>query len=103
MPKAMLSAKSVEGTFSLTGDLTLETVTDLWDQSQSLFNKSKSPIWLELESVMQSDSAGIALLIAWARQMRQQKKEFFLTHPPEQMQAIARVSGLTNLLPFILK
>lgn len=103
MPKATLRIKSIEGTLSLDGDLTLETVTDLWTQSQSLFNKMKSPIYLELQKVTQSDSAGIALLIAWVRYLQQQKKEMFLSHPPEQMQAIARVSGLINLLPFLLK
>jgi phospholipid transport system transporter-binding protein len=101
MPEAELKTKSMaEGTLSLSGKLTLDTVKHLWEQGKSLFDQMQSPIRLEMQNVTQSDSAGVALLIAWVRYLRQQKKEILLVHPSQQMQAIVRVSGLTNLLPF---
>lgn len=101
--KATLTLQAVENTLAVLGELTFATVTDLWQQSQSLFNSEQSPILLDLKNVTQSDSAGVALLIAWVRDFKQQDREIFLVNPPEQMQAIIRISGLHNVLPFVLR
>lgn len=81
------------------GKLTLGNVASLWASSKPLFDITPTPIKLDLKAVTQSDSAGVALLIAWVRYARQQDKEIHLMHLPEQMRAIIKVSGLSNLLP----
>lgn len=101
MPNASLTTNSSSQHLLLKGDLTLQNVTTLWHESKILFDRAQSPVHLELKDVTQSDSAGIALLIAWVRTLRQQKKEIYLKNPSPQMQAIAEISGLTHLLPFI--
>lgn len=81
------------------GKLTFVTVASLWASSKPLLQAATSPIQLNLKSVTQSDSAGVALLIAWVRCARQQSKEIHLMNLPEQMRAIIKVSGLSHLLP----
>jgi len=99
MANVDLTTQSATGIMSLRGDLTLTTVADLWIRSQPLFAQAKSPIQLDLQNVVQSDSAGVALLIAWIRHLRQERKELLLLNLPAQMQAIIQVSGLSRLLP----
>lgn len=93
----------VASTLALNGELTLKTVTNLWNISNSFFAETKSPILLDLQNVTQSDSAGVALLIAWVRYVRQQNKEISLINLPAQMSAIINISGLNKILPINTK
>ncbi len=90
---------SSNGMLLPTGKLNFATVASLWASSKPLLDATPSPIQLDLKTVTQSDSAGVALLIAWVRYARQQNKEIHLMHLPEQMRAIIKVSGLSKLLP----
>lgn len=87
------------GMFLLVGKLTFSSVASLWNRSKLLLETTPSPIQIDLKSVTQSDSAGVALLISWVRYARQLNKEMHLMHLPEQMRAIIKVSGLSQLLP----
>lgn len=91
-----------KGVITLRGELTLTTVKELWENSRSFFDGQKTPLKIDLTQITQSDSAGVALLIAWVRLAHQQKREIFLISLPKQMQAIIRVSGLENLLPVVV-
>jgi len=87
------------GNFKLSGLLTITTVSDLWHESQKLFTNDANEIVLDLAGVSQSDSAGVALLIALVRQARMNKKKISFTHLPSQMLAMLKVSGLEQVLP----
>lgn len=87
------------GNFKLSGLLTITTVSDLWSQSTTLFAGDTPEVILDLADVSQSDSAGVALLIALVRQARMNKKKICFTHLPAQMLAMLKVSGLEQVLP----
>lgn len=85
------------GRFQVQGELTFASVAALMEQAAELF--SASDCVLDLAAVERADSAGLALLIHWLRQARRQGCELRLLHVPEQMLAMARVSGLEPILP----
>jgi len=56
-------------------------------------------ITVDLADVERSDSAGVALLVQWMREVRSQGKSITYLNIPSQMLAIARVSSLDTVLP----
>ncbi len=86
------------GGFLLTGALTFETVPALWRQSVALFDNSDS-VTLDLHGITHTDSAGLALLIEWLRIARGKNRAIVFKNIPPQMMAIAKVSGLEQILP----
>ncbi len=54
---------------------------------------------VDLREVERSDSAGVALLVAWMRSARQAQRDIRFLNMPSQMLNIARVSGLDAILP----
>lgn len=84
--------------FNVSGELTLDTAKAVLSESTNLFD-SAARIDIDLTNVTRADSAGLALLIAWMRQARQGSKPIEFQHVPSQMMAIAKASGLDEILP----
>jgi phospholipid transport system transporter-binding protein len=87
-----------DGTFSLSGELSFASVPEVWKAAESLF-EGASQFEIDLSEVTRSDSSGLALLVEWARYARREGKEIRFVRVPDQMIAIARVSGLDRVLP----
>ena len=87
------------GRFQLTGDLSFASVPQVYAQGHALFNGQAATLVLDLSSVERTDSAGLALLVAWLRQARHQRKDLRFQNIPAQLLAIAKASGLENILP----
>ena len=85
------------GRFKLKGALTFETVPEILRVSSTLFTEFKQ-LEIDLADVSQGDSTGVALLLAWIRQARAQKKSIVFMHIPSQLLMIAKVSNLDNFL-----
>lgn len=85
-----------DGRLYLAGKLSLETVPGLLAQCQSFAGEGK--LIIDLEGVERADSAGVALLVKWQRDARQQQRTISFQNIPPQMLAIARVSGVDELL-----
>lgn len=83
----------------LSGDLDKHTVPAALKQARQLILGAGGPIRLDLGAVTRADSAGIAMLLDCMRQARQAGLEVRFQRVPEQMLAIARVSGLDHILP----
>lgn len=96
---ASLEARA-SGEFAVVGELTFETVPGLWQQADQLF-RNASALQLDLSGVSRSDSSGVAMLVGWVRQAREQQRELKFTNTPDQMAAIVRVSGLDRVLPIV--
>ena len=96
---AELRSGKLEGRFQVVGDLDVSTVTAVWRRARDLFDSSPQ-LSIDLSGVSKSDSAGLALLIDWTRHARAAHQEIRFENIPDQMLAIARVSGLDNVLPF---
>lgn len=90
-------AQQGEGRYRVSGELSFATVTDLLLQSRSLFAGEPS-IELDLSGVTYADSAGLSLLIEWLRQARLQGKHLHYLALPAQLQALANISEVDDLL-----
>lgn len=90
-------SKTAAGIFTVEGDFNYDTAAALWTTSKALLATAPSPIRIDLSGITHSDSAGVALLIAWLRSARQQKKTIQFLHLPVQITAILKVSGLETI------
>jgi phospholipid transport system transporter-binding protein len=88
---------SSDGRIRVSGELSFKTVPALVLESQDYF-KNGNGLDVDLAGVSRADSAGVALLIEWQRQAQKQKKSISFYNIPSQMLAIARLSGVDELL-----
>lgn len=95
MSQPRLESKD-DGCLHLTGELSMETAPGLLAQRQLFAGKDE--LTIDLEGVERADSAGVALLVWWQREAHQQQRVISFQNIPPQMLAIARVSGVDELL-----
>lgn len=96
MPEARLEPCG-DGCYRVIGRLTFATVPAL---EGAVDGADDAPaLSFDLSGVEHADSAGVALIVAWARAARRKGKVIGFLNVPAQMQAVARVSGLERLLP----
>ena len=86
-----------DGRLLLTGELSMDTVPELLKQGH-LQNGSDAQIRVDLQGVERADSAGVALLVEWQRAASCQQRSISFQNIPSQMLAIARLSGVDELL-----
>ncbi len=86
------------GRFRLSGELSFANVMAVRDRAARLF-AGHAELWVELRRVERADSAGVALLVQWAKDAAAQRRTIHFTDLPPQMLAIARVCGLDRVLP----
>ncbi len=96
MSKARLEALGT-GRFRVSGVLDASTAADVLEQSESRFAQAPQ-IDVDLGGVGESDSAGLALLIEWLRAARQSGKQIRFANVPAQIQALARISEVEDLI-----
>jgi len=87
-----------QGSWLLVGDLSFTTVQDLRG-GLDIKSADRPGISIDLAGVTRSDSAGLALLIEWLRESERLGKTITFLNMPAQMQSIARVCGLEDILP----
>lgn len=87
-----------EGRIAVRGPLRYATVPGLWQAARQLATEAPLVI-VDLSGVTESDSASIALLLEWMREVQGRGGEIRFSGMPKQLEAIARVSGLEGLLP----
>jgi len=86
-----------DGEFSIRGALTFDTVRQVMELSKPLF-VDHDVIHIDLADVTKSDSAGLALLLEWVNWGRHYVHEIRYRNVPEQIQAIAKISEVSDLL-----
>jgi ABC-type transporter Mla MlaB component len=85
------------GRCALSGALTLETAPWLWRELSTgglLVGASEA----DLAGVAESDSAGLALLVAWRASRRQAGGELNFTGVPHRLQLLAELTGAQGVL-----
>ena len=87
-----------EGRVAVRGPLRYATVPGLWQAARKLATEAPL-VTVDLSGVTESDSAALALLLEWMREVRGRGGEIRCAGRPNQLEAIARVSGLEGLLP----
>ena len=99
-PSANIKSSS-DGRWQVSGELSLKTVSGLVSKGRDLFNSNSNgsnDLNVDLSGVSRADSAGLALLIEWQRQAQGQNRSICFHNIPSQMLAIARLSGVDDLL-----
>lgn len=84
------------GAWRVEGELTFASVPALQDQTPERFDAP--PATLDLAGVRRMDSAGIALIVEWAGRARRAGGVMRLVNVPAGMAALAKTTGLTELL-----
>ena len=87
-----------DGRYRLPEALTFATTPQLYLQTGNMFNTPLPLLTFDLAGVTRVDSAGLALLLEWLREARRRGKEIRFQNIPEQLAAIAKVSGLSDIL-----
>jgi phospholipid transport system transporter-binding protein len=82
--------------FRVTGPMTFATVAELLRQSERQL--TTGAVEIDLSRVVESDSAGLALLIEWMRLARKHNGSVVFTNVPPQLSALARISEVDELL-----
>ncbi len=88
-----------DGVYRLVGQLDFNTVPELWQSSEVMFAPQSKRVVVDLLEVSRADSAGLALLVGWIRRARARGVETEFRNIPDQLLAIARVSGVEDMLP----
>ena len=86
-----------DGRLLLRGELSMDTVPELLKQGH-VQSGGDAEIRVDLQGVERADSAGVALLIEWQRAASRQQRSISFQNIPSQMLAIARLSGVDELL-----
>jgi phospholipid transport system transporter-binding protein len=93
-----VTIKGANGEYEIHGELSFDTVADLWRDGINLFDGGDD-VYIDLRGVTRSDSAGLVLLVEWMRCLRERQRQIHFANIPQQMLDIARVSSLDNILP----
>jgi phospholipid transport system transporter-binding protein len=96
MSEAQLEALG-EARYRLSGELSIDTVPAVLRHAKHLFDDDGT-VQVDLGGVSRADSAGVALLVDWRTEAQRRKRQIVFTQVPPQMLAIARVSGVAELL-----
>ena len=92
--------KQKEGMYAIEGELNMQTVPEISHQLQDLISRHGSESFtLDLSLVSRSDSAGVALLVDAMQNAKKVKSTLLFSNLPQQMQDIAGISGLLDILP----
>ncbi len=87
-----------DGCYRLPEALTFVTTPRLYLQTGEVFTTPLARLTFDLAGVQRVDSAGLALLLEWLREAQRRGKEIRFQNIPGQLAAIAKVSGLNDIL-----
>lgn len=82
--------------YLLTGELTFNTVVEVWKRSAELF-AGGGPLIVDCAGITRSDSSALALFLEWNRLAQQQRRTINYRNLPPSLIAVAAVSGGANL------
>lgn len=89
-----------DGELALAGVLDYSTGPALREQGGRLIAASKaSALRLDCTAVERSSSVGLSLLLSFTRDARKAGKTLLIAGMPKEMQDIAKVGGLLEILP----
>ena len=86
--------------FAIEGELNMQSVPEASKLLAELMSESSTTnLTLDLTLISRSDSAGVALLIDAMQLAKVSKMTLVFSNLPQQMQDIAGISGLLDILP----
>ena len=94
----VLLTKISDDQFTVSGELMMDTVMSVLNQINGYLN-GQSKISIDFSKVENSDSAALALIIAWLAKAKLSNIEVRLHKLPQQILDIAKASDLLEILP----
>ena len=82
---------------SLVGTLTVNSVLTIRTQALQFIQQMEKIVTVDLQELHHTDSAGLVLLLEWLSAAMQWHKRLAFTHVPQQLLALASVSGVEHL------
>lgn len=79
------------------GEINIKTVTTLRQCGDSLISEIDTPV-IDFKGVTQSDSSGLALMMAWKRAAKKGNKTVQFINVPPSLRAIADVCDVSEIL-----
>lgn len=96
---AEVVVKAAEGgVYTVSGQLTLDTVARAADQELVTFSKSGDSCTIDLSGVNHADSSGLALLITWAREADKNQCKLQFRGLSGKLLSLAKVTGVDRVL-----
>jgi phospholipid transport system transporter-binding protein len=89
-----------DGHARLAGELTLDTVAALYQQSKTARSAGSKMMDLDLETVTRVDSSGLALLLEWQSIARQSGQTIRIRNAPEGLLSLTRLCEASGLMEF---
>ncbi len=86
-----------EGGYSLVGEVTVDTVPDLWREIEPIA-RSSGEIEVSCAEVGKADSSAVACLLEWMRVAHQHQGQLRITDLPHVLEVIIDVSDLRGVL-----
>ena len=86
------------GDLAVKGPMTLHTVGNLVDTLDEVLKEDNAAIAVDLSGVEGADSAAVALMIEWLRRTRARRGRLHFRNVPQQIEKIAAVSGVSDLI-----
>jgi phospholipid transport system transporter-binding protein len=83
----------------LSGQVLAEDVAGLLKQGETFFSSASQCMVLDLEGLESANSIILSLLLSWLRLAKRKRFDIEIINMSSQLQAMARVSGLENVLP----
>ena len=81
----------------VSGALTLATVAAVLREGSAVIGQGVRTV--DLAEVGELDSSALALMLAWLREAKLQKRELRFANLPQGLTTIARLYGVADLLP----
>ena len=81
---------------TLSGPVTLANAARVLEEGRQQFAEGVRTV--DMGEVTELDSALLALVLAWLRDARQDKRELSFTNVPEALQTLSQLYGVENLL-----
>ena len=82
---------------AVSGALTLANATSVLAQGNAAIAEGVRSV--DLAEVGELDSSALALLLAWLREAKRQKRELVFVNLPQGLTTIAKLYGVADLLP----
>lgn len=97
MSRAVITGEGAR--LQLSGVLEHANVPTLREQGRALIGQGSGPLVLDCAGVERSNSAGLALLLAWLRDAQAAGRPLTIAGLPSELRQIADVSDALELLP----
>lgn len=94
--------KKQQALFAIEGELNMQTVPAAAKLMAKLINElvpAADRVTFDLAAISRSDSAGVAFLVDTMQLAESAKVTLLFSNLPDQMKAIAGISGLLDILP----